>query len=288
MTNPFKPPPNEAPGAAQPNSAAAGTENFDTSTHENFYEYYKNASLSPATLQRFEAIADAVMRMRSPSSKERALDVLDIGCGAGTQSRFWADKGHCYLGVDINEPLIQLARERAQAEGRVARFEVSSATLLPFADASFDICLIPELLEHISDWEICLNEASRVLRPGGMMYISTTNWLCPKQQEYNLFAYSWYPGFAKRYVEKRAFSDWPEVANFAKYPAVHWFSFYQLSRFLAARGFKSYDRFDIMRLDNKSSAQRAVVSVLRAVAPLRFAGHVLTAATTLVAKRGDI
>lgn len=265
--------------------AQQSTAQFDTSSHESFYEYYKKQSLSPATMQRFAAVAEVVMRVRGEPELGVSLDVIDIGCGAGTQSRFWADKGHNYLGVDINEPLVMLARERAAAEGRKARFEVSSATQLPFADASFDVCLVPELLEHIADWESCLKEAARVLRPGGMLYVSTSSWLCPKQQEFNLVGYSWYPGFVKRYVERRAVTDWPAVANFAKYPAVHWFSFYQLQRFLGARGFRSYDRFDMMRMDNKSALQRGVVGLLRALPPLRFLGHVLTPATLLVARR---
>ena len=198
---------------------------------------------------------------------------------------FWDDRGHRYAGLDINEPLVRLARERAVEQGRTARFEVGSATALPFADASFDVCLMPELLEHISDWQTCVDEAVRVLRPGGVIYISTSNRLCPKQQEFNLPAYSWYPGFAKRYFERRAVTDWPAVANYAKYPAVNWFSFYQLRRVLAARGFASSDRFDFMRLDDKPSAARLIVKALRALPPLRLLGHMLTPDTTIVGVR---
>lgn len=61
--------------------------------------------------------------------------------------------------------------------------------------------------------------------------------------------------------------------------------FYQLRRFLAERGFESADRFDVMRLDNKTPAQRALVHTLRALPPLRFLGHVFTPATVLVARR---
>jgi 2-polyprenyl-3-methyl-5-hydroxy-6-metoxy-1,4-benzoquinol methylase len=53
-----------------------------------------------------------------------------------------------------------------------------------------DVCLLPELLEHVADWQSCLNEAARVLRPGGLLYLSTTNVLCPRQQEFNLPLYS--------------------------------------------------------------------------------------------------
>ena len=264
-----------------------GSEGFDTSSHEDFYEYYKKQSLSPQTMQRFSAVAEVVLRVRASAPSDVTLDVLDVGCGAGAQCQFWADKGHRYQGIDINEPLIRLARERAAEQGRNARFEIGSATLLPFADASFDVCLLPELLEHIADWRACLSEAARVLRPHGVLYISTSNKLCPKQEEFNLAGYSWYPSFVKHYIERRAVTDWPAVANYAKYPAVHWFSFYQLRRFLGERGFRSLDRFDVMRLDNKSASARVIVEFLRRVAPLRFLGHVLTPYTVVVAKLGN-
>ena len=262
------------------------TAGFDTSSHESFYEYYKTYSESPATLQRFGAIAEVVMRVRGDSGE--ALDVLDVGCNAVTQSRFWASKGHRYLGVDINEPLVRLAQQRALEEGSGARYEVASATKLPFPDGSFDVCLLPELLEHIADWQSCLDEAARVLRPKGVLYISTSSWLCPKQQEFNLPGYSWYPAFIKRHVERRAVTDWPSVANYAKYPAVHWFSFYGLRRYLAPKGFRSFDRFDIMRLDNKSATARVIVASIHKLPPLRLLGHVLTEGTVIVAQLGDL
>ncbi|MBL8286380.1 MAG: class I SAM-dependent methyltransferase [Rubrivivax sp.] len=258
---------------------------FDTTSHEDFYQYYKEQSLSPRTLQRFGDIAALVLRFMSAERRAGAFDVLDIGCGAGTQSRFWSDAGHRYHGVDINEPLIRLARERAVEHGRQAAFEVGSATALPFPDASFDISLMPELLEHVEDWQRCVDEAVRVLRPGGLLFLSTSSRLCPKQQEFNLPGYSWYPAFVKRYVVRRALSDWPRVANYAKYPAVHWFSFYQLRAYLRERGFESFDRFDIMRLDNKSPLARAVVHAIRVLPPLRFAGHVMTEGTMVLARK---
>jgi ubiquinone/menaquinone biosynthesis C-methylase UbiE len=269
-----------------PVGSSPTTESFDTGSHESFYDYYKKQSLSPAALQRFAAIAEVVLRVRGTPPPGTRLAVLDVGCGAGTQCQFWVDRGHDYMGIDINAPLVRLARERAQESGRqAARFEVSSATQLPFADASFDVCLMPELLEHIADWETCLKEAVRVLRPGGVVYVSTSNRLCPKQQEFNLPAYSWYPGFVKRYFERRAVTDWPALANYAKYPAVNWFSYYQLRRWFSAHGLHTADRFDVMRLDNKPAWAGVLVRTLRALPPLRLLGHMATPDTVVVARR---
>jgi len=273
---------NAAPTGHGTSAVPAG---FDTTSTEEFYEYYKRQSLSPRTLERFRAIAEVVLRIRDPRGSGDRFDVLDVGCGAGTQCRFWTGKGHRYQGVDINEPLIRLASERAAENGLAARFKVGSATALPFPDASFDVCLVPELLEHVEDWRSCLEEAVRVLRPGGVVFVSTSNKLCPVQEEFVLPGYSWYPAPLKRWIVRRALTDKPALANYAKYPAVHWFSFYQLRAFFATFGFESFDRFDVMRLDNKSATARRIVAALRAVPLLRFFGHVMTPGTVLVARR---
>jgi 2-polyprenyl-6-hydroxyphenyl methylase/3-demethylubiquinone-9 3-methyltransferase len=107
--------------------------------------------------------------------------------------------------------------------------------------------------------------------------------LCPKQQEFTLPLYSWYPGPLKRYCERLAVTTHPALANYAKYPAVHWFSFYELRDYLKPLGFDCLDRFDLIDPAGKGTVARTVIGALRAVPPLRFLGHVATPSTYLVA-----
>jgi len=252
---------------------------------DRFVDYYAEQSQSPETMGRFRAIRDVVMRCRRRAGLSTGdLDVADVGCGAGTQSIMWAIEGDRVHGMDINEKLVELARERARQQGATADFRIGSATRLPWESTSMDVCLLPELLEHVTDWEPCIDEAVRVLRPGGTLYISTTNWLCPKQQEFELPMYSWYPPPLKRYYEKLAVTTRGDLVNHAKYPAVHWFSFFGLRRELLARGMSdAWDRFDIMDLDSKSGLSKAVVGAVRAIYPLRVLAHVATPYTVVVA-----
>jgi len=261
---------------------------WDTSSHEDFYRYYEKQSMSPATLARFRATTDLLLRLMGPAAAKRKLDVLDVGCGAGAQAKYWLDSGHRYWGLDINQPLIELARERSRREGLDAGFEVGSATELPYADASMDVCVMPELLEHVQDWQSCVNEAVRVLRPNGLIYINTSSRLCPVQNEFNLPLYSWYPSVLKRYFERRAVTDWPAVVNFAKYPAVNWFTFFQLRQYMRAKGFQSKDRFDIVQVGELRPLQKAAIAVVRGFFPLRVMGHILTPYTLLVAQKKSV
>lgn len=256
---------------------------WDHTTHPDFYDYYANASQSAATAGRFGRVQAMVLRVASQRGLSGALDVADIGCGAGTQCRMWAERGHRVFGIDVSEPLVELARQRAREHGVEAQFEVGSATALPWADNSMDVCLMPELLEHVADWQSCIMEAARVLRPGGLFYLSTTNVLCPRQDEYNLPLYSWYPAALKRHYERAAVTTKPQVANYATYPAVNWFSYYRLRDFLGPLGFLCLDRFDLIDLDGKGRLAGAVVRLVKQVRLLRLLGHVATPGTRLLA-----
>jgi 2-polyprenyl-3-methyl-5-hydroxy-6-metoxy-1,4-benzoquinol methylase len=251
--------------------------------NEKFFDYYANQSLSASTAQRVGSIRDVVLQTRRRFGfLETHLDVADVGCNAGTQCIMWAQDGHRVHGVDINANLVSLARQRSMEVGLQIDFREGSATRLPWETASMDICLAPELLEHVRDWEPCVNEFCRVLKIGGILYLSTTNWLCPKQYEFQLPLYSWYPALLKKRYERLAVTTKPQLVNFAEYPAVNWFSFYGLRQELTKRGFTSLDRFDSTKLENKSVLAKFIVKAIRKVGILRLIGHVATPYTVIV------
>ena len=97
------------------NGTATGHGNaWDHSTHQDFYDYYASESRSEATLQCFRAIQATVLRVAAQTGMRAQLNVADVGCGAGTQSRLWAERGHRVFGLDVNERLIRLARQRTE------------------------------------------------------------------------------------------------------------------------------------------------------------------------------
>ncbi|MEC5161287.1 MULTISPECIES: class I SAM-dependent methyltransferase [unclassified Janthinobacterium] len=253
---------------------------WNTGTHADFFAYYEKESDSEAARQRFAAIQATLLRLLG--RPQRALAVADIGCGAGTQCRLWAQHGHQVHGADINAALVELGRQRAAQAGLAIDFAVASATALPWPDQSMDLCIAPELLEHVADWQGVLAELVRVLKPGGALFLSTSNRLCPRQQEFTLPMYSWYPGFVKRRVVALALSTRPELAGYAVYPAVHWFTFYGLRDHLAARGVVSLDRFDMMDVSGRGVLVRAALRLIRALPPLRLLAHVATSYTVLL------
>ena len=96
--------------------------------------------------------------------------------------------------------------------------------------------------------------------------------------------YSWYPRALKKYCERKAVTTHGHWVQFASYPAVHWFSYYQLRDYLDARGFTASDRFDVMEV-GASGLRKTVVDAVRKLAPLRFLAQVLTPYTLVVGYR---
>jgi 2-polyprenyl-6-hydroxyphenyl methylase/3-demethylubiquinone-9 3-methyltransferase len=263
-----------------------GTRSQPAPAPDPFVEYYEKQSVSPESFARFGRVLELMLRMRATLGLTTArLDVVDIGCNAGTQSFMWAERGHAVHGLDINAPLLEIARRRGRDRGLDIDFREGTATSLPWPDASMDVCLMPELLEHIPEWEPCLAEAARVLRPGGVIYLSTTNRLCPRQMEFELPLYGWYPRRLKRRYERLAVTTRPELVNHAKFPAVNWFTPYELRRQLARLGFRTWDHFDWIDGRQRGRAVAVPLALIRAIPPLRWLAHVATPYTMVLGAR---
>ncbi len=105
--------------------------------------------------------------------------VLDIGCGAGGISlHLIAKHGAARVtGFDVEEPVIEAARRRADLRGfgDCATFVQGSPGPLPFGDASFDTVFSKDALLHVPDKDALFAEIFRVLKPGGVF--AASNWM---------------------------------------------------------------------------------------------------------------
>lgn len=250
-----------------------------------FVAYYEKQSVSTDMVEHFHRLRDLLLAAAPPAMGGGRLRVADIGCGAGAFSALIAMAGCDVEGLDINEALIAIAKDRARAGGLSVQFHVGSADTLPWPDASFDVVAMPELLEHVPNWQGCIAEAARILKRNGIVYLSTTNRLCPVQREFTLPLYSWYPGWLKQRCLRLALTDHREWVNHAQFPAVNWFDPYMLGAAVARLGLTSSDRFAIWAQFSTDARKRRIGAALCAVAPLRLLGHALTPGTMLIARK---
>jgi ubiquinone/menaquinone biosynthesis C-methylase UbiE len=101
--------------------------------------------------------------------------VLDVGCANGLHLRLVAPLCAEAVGIDVNERMVDLARERLAADGiDNARVELASATQLPFADGTFQTAYSFSTLLLIEDLDGALSEIARVLSPGGVAVLDVT------------------------------------------------------------------------------------------------------------------
>lgn len=100
--------------------------------------------------------------------------VVDLGCGTGLSTRFWAGKAERVVGVDPTEAMLNQARQRAADTPSITyQTGYSHATGLPTGEA--DIVTCSQSL-HWMDPQPTFAEAARILRPGGVFAAYDNDW----------------------------------------------------------------------------------------------------------------
>lgn len=117
------------------------------------FDVYRDAFNTPAFLEMLPDVA--------------GLRGLDLGCGEGDNTRLVAGRGAAMIGLDHSAVFI-----RAAAEAGGAWFVTSDGSLLPFRNAQFDFMTAFMSLMDMADLAGALNEAARVLAPGGFLQFS--------------------------------------------------------------------------------------------------------------------
>lgn len=102
----------------------------------------------------------------------RGKRVLDAGCASGSLAELLVQRDASVVGIDLNPRLVERARQRLAGRAELVIADVSAP--MPFLESSsFDIVVASLLLHYLSDWGPTLREFARVLRPGGLLLVST-------------------------------------------------------------------------------------------------------------------
>jgi ubiquinone/menaquinone biosynthesis C-methylase UbiE len=106
--------------------------------------------------------------------------LLDVGCGTGHWSRFFADLGFLVTGLDLSPEMIEVARSSAR-DG--CQFLVADAHELPFADGAFDLVTAMVVLEFVPDPGLAVAEMARCARFPGHLLIGALNEESPPNRQ---------------------------------------------------------------------------------------------------------
>lgn len=149
---------------------------------------------------------DAMMDWLAPRPGQKLLDVAG---GTGDISfRFLkrAGSGHATV-LDLTEPMLVEGRKRAEAEQMADSLDwvVGDAMALPFADNSFDVYTISFGIRNVTRPQEALNEAFRVLRPGGRLMVLEFSQLPNDglQKLYDLYSFNVIPRMGQMIANDR-------------------------------------------------------------------------------------
>ena len=99
--------------------------------------------------------------------------IIDIGCGSGVQLKEIGKNGYSRaVGIDVNLNALRFAKGRSLPD---AEFILADAQYLPIRSSSVDKIICAEIIEHVKDPRLLINEISRVLKQRGAVIITTPN-----------------------------------------------------------------------------------------------------------------
>lgn len=195
---------------AAKNTRETDFDNFDAFARDYREIHNENIRLTGADSHYFSEFKVKWLRGHLGASEPGAI--LDLGAGDGTCLSFFRSyfPGSALYGIDVSEKSIE---EAAAKNIRGAELRVYDGTSIPYPEASFDLILVATVMHHIRfDLHAGLmNEALRVLKPGGRIFIVEHNpWnpvtrhmvnTCPFDEDAVLLK----PAYSRTLLEKTGF-----------------------------------------------------------------------------------
>jgi SAM-dependent methyltransferase len=238
--------------------------------------------VSGKSLRDYEPEFEKTIRLlRRVKEFGEEAEILEIGSGSGWFTILACRHGFRAVGVEVSWELVEFARRRASEAGVEALFHETSAESLPLPDESIDVIYANSVMEHVRPWRESVREAFRVLRPGGLLFVGTTNKLYPISTEMDFPFYQWLPlGTQKKVaIRKRG----PEIMENGF--AWNHFTPMGLRRALLGTGFRQvFDVFDLVKpadLKGVKKLARPLLPLLKGVRATRIPLFCLISTTNL-------
>lgn len=137
------------------------------------------------------------------SSLNKKMNILDIGCGAGTVDFYLANKGYNVTGIDISEKAISSCNETKKYLGLKKVFFQQSYFPKDKIKGKYDFVIFSEVIEHLDEDEKALKEINKLLNPGGILFLSTPSINAPLHKLGLTKQFDKDVGHVRRYSQER-------------------------------------------------------------------------------------
>src|SRR5215813_10129041 len=137
-----------------------------------------------APLHRLNPVRIAYIRDRAAAHWQRdalsgtplqGLSLLDLGCGGGLLSEPMSRLGAEVTGVDASARNVAVAAAHAERQALAITYRTGTAEAMAVSDTRFNIVLALEFVEHVADVELFLKSCGQLVKPGGLLFLSTLN-----------------------------------------------------------------------------------------------------------------
>lgn len=133
--------------------------------YESFAESFDSKMNMYDTQKRLEVVYNELLDEDIKGKK-----LLDAGCGTGWFSKWACDRKAIVTSMDLGEKLLAQVAKKCDSH-RI----VGSILDMPFADNTFDVIVSSEVIEHVPEPTQAMRELFRVLKPGGILILTTPN-----------------------------------------------------------------------------------------------------------------
>lgn len=220
-------------------------------------------------------LSKIIARLRRIADIPKDAHLLDIGSSQGLVLLAAQELGMQAVGIEPWEPAREVAQQLASHLEVKIDTRPGQAEALDFPDESFDIVHSRAVAEHVQDPQVMFDQASRVLKPGGVFWFCTTNRLCPRQNEIAWFpCFSWYPTSVQHSLTRWTQQHRPGWIGHTDTPAMHWFTPARTAQMLHKAGFqKVYDCWDMRIQSEGGKGHSLALRLIRRWSVLRILAY---------------
>jgi len=141
-------------------------------------KYHANTKIQKKIIGSDNFTYRIILKIINKYAKHNA-HVLDMGCGVGTIDFYLASKGCVVTGFDASKIAILIARRNAQALGFNDKTNFVCKKIPLKLNNKYDLILMIEIIEHLKNDQLVLNNAYRLLEKGGVLILFTRSLAAP-------------------------------------------------------------------------------------------------------------